>query len=183
MKISELKEYQKVRRPLKDELGNRLYEEINFYKAYNLNEKNLNRRLFSKIIDISFALIIQILISKFEFLNTDNLLITLLILFVLTISISSILETTLGSSFGKIILDLEVVNDNCKHLTLIQSFQKNIYSFGLFLIIFFQHLVVGTIDFYNKWLKKNSFYIIRRTKKDEIKQMMKAQNPLNTQVD
>lgn len=172
MKISELKEYKKVNRPSRDELGKRIYEEIEFEKPYDPTDKSLNRRLFSKIIDLLFAIIIQTSLSNIGLINTENLLFDILIIIVLTVLISTIMEMLFGSSLGKLIFNLEVINDDCEHLSLKKSLFKNVYSLPIILFFLFSHGVVEFSDYYTNWLKRNSIYIIRRKEKSVIIQMM-----------
>ena len=118
MKISELKIYQKVNRPSSDEFGNRVYEEIEFEKNFDPTEKSLNRRFFSKIIDLLFAIIIEVFLLKFGFITTENIFYDLLIILGIMIFVSTIMESFIGSSVGKLIFNLEVINDDCEHLTI-----------------------------------------------------------------
>ncbi len=180
MKISELKIYQKVNRPSRDELGNRIYEEIEFEKTYDPTDKSLNRRFFSKIIDLSFAIIIKISLSNFGFVITENLLFDLLIIIALMILTSSIMESLIGSTLGKLIFNLEVINDECEHLTFKKSIYKNTLSFGIIFSFFFSQIVVEFADFYTEWLRKRSIYVIRRTEKNVIMKMMKLKVEPNT---
>ncbi len=172
MKISELKEFQKVKRPSRDQYGNRIYEEVEFEKLYDPSETSLNRRFFSKLMDIAFAIAVQISLSKIGLIETSSLWFDLGILLVLIILTSSLMEWTIGSSFGKLLFNLEVVNDYCKSLSLKRSMYKNIFSFGIIFVLFFSHVTVGFSGFYTKWLKKRSIYVIRRTERTVIKKMM-----------
>jgi|SRR5690606_26405565 len=175
MKISELKTYQKINRPSSDKFGNRVYEEIEFEKKYDPTDKNPNRRFFSKIIDLLFAIIIEVSLTKFGFIITENIFYDLLIVLGIMIFISTIMESLIGSSLGKLIFNLEVINDDCEHLTLQKSIYKNTLSFGIVFSFFFSQIAVELVDFYTEWLRKKSIYVIQKSEKNIIKKMMKAQ--------
>lgn len=172
MKISELKEFRKVNRPTKEFVnGKRVYEEIEFEIKYDPNIKNSSYRLFAKIVDISIGIgLLSFLISN----NLIELKSTIYFLPLFLILQNSILESVFGSSIGKLIFWIEVVNDECRHVNLLKSFERNIYSFLLiFSIPFLKGNIISTIiDYYDRKMKEKFFYVISKRNKRKILKML-----------
>jgi RDD family len=172
MKISELKETREVNRPRKDSFGKRVYEKMKFELKLNWKDKYINRRLFSKVIDITFVIFLQTLIYRIGFINPENYLLDFLIFVAFMFLMNSILESLIGFSLGKLIFNLRVINDNCQNISLIKSLNKNLLSIGTLLLLPFSHLFVGLGDYYQNWLIKKKIYIVTtQVKKNLIKKI------------
>ncbi|QSS96662.1 RDD family protein [Psychroflexus sp. ALD_RP9] len=171
MKISELTEFRKVNRPTKKIIdGKRVYEKIEFELKYDPNIKNDSYRLFAKILDILIGIIILYFLVKNDIIKLTP---TIYFLPVFLIFLNSVLETILGSSIGKLILWIEVVNDKCEHLNLLKSIERNFYSFLLFFSFpILRSASADTIDYYDKKMKEKHIYFISKREKRKIKAML-----------
>lgn len=171
LKISELKEIRKVNRPTKKIIdGKRVYEEIEFEIRYDPNIRNDSYRLFAKIIDILIGIIILYFLVNKHFIELTP---TVYFLPVFLIFLNSVLESIFGSSIGKLILWIEVVNDKCKHLNILKSFERNFYSFLLFFSIpFLRSASADTLDYYDKKMKEKYIYFISKREKEKIMAML-----------
>lgn len=90
------------------------------------------------------------------------------------------MESIFGSSIGKFILWIEVVNDKCEHLTLLKSVERNFYSFLLFFSFpILRGALADTLDYYDKKMEKEHIYIISKRKKRRIKAMLNKKTTPN----
>lgn len=121
-KISELKVKKIIHRPTQhfDEIGNRLYNTFEYdlpYKAYY--EGSERQRLFAKLIDISP----YILVGYYGF-HEDIFLVVLLSIFMVIIS-GSIVEAIWGTTFGKKIFKMKIVDDFGENPSILKSLARN----------------------------------------------------------
>lgn len=175
LKISELTEFRKVNRPTKKIIdGKRVYEKIEFELKYDPNIKNDSYRLFAKILDILIGIFLLYLLIKNDVIKLTP---TVYFLPFFLIFLNSVMESIFGSSIGKFILWIEVVNDKCEHLTLLKSVERNFYSFLLFFSFpILRGALADTLDYYNKKMEKKHIYIISKRKKRRIKAMLNKKN-------
>ncbi|WP_312077416.1 RDD family protein [Chryseobacterium sp.] len=133
MKISDLKERRIIRRATRDfDLeGNRIYNEFEYDFTYNPTEKGSEReRLYAKLIDLSlFILFFCFILSKtFVFLLFFSIAAVLIS--------GSISETFFGTTLGKKIFKLKVIDEQRDHPRMIRSICRNILSFANFWPVF-----------------------------------------------
>lgn len=175
MRISELTEKKIIHRPTQrfDEYGNRIYEEYEYDFKYNPISKNINSyRLFAKIIDIlPFCLIFHYCFHKIPFYSFLYSIPVIMLL-------GAISESITGTTIGKKIFRLKVIDDFGNYPKFPKSLARNI----LCLINFFpsfhdkqdQAGVWYTAMNFNMQLN-NQFcktYIIKESKLLEIKEKL-----------
>lgn len=172
MKISELYLLKTIKRKEKEK-GTVLIQEKIFKIPFNPNVDILWKRALAKAIDSFLATVILVSFYKLGLLSTNETYIIIPILMFLFLIIS-LTEPWIGSTPGKLILGLEVVNDNCQKLSFSFSIIKNFY--GYFLIIISLGRAHTFIEFYNHWQAKKNFYVIRKKDKVFIRQLMEGKN-------
>lgn len=123
MKISELKEKRIIHRPTRsfDEWGNRIYDEFEYEFTYNPTHKgNERERLFAKVIDMIPFFIL--------FIFVFHLPVILGIIFSIPcVIISGIFcEWYFGTTLGKKIFKLKILDDNGNQPDFVKSLQRNI---------------------------------------------------------
>ncbi|WP_193810634.1 RDD family protein [Kaistella flava (ex Peng et al. 2021)] len=179
MKISELKESKTIRRPTKafDKSGNRIYEELQYDFPFR-EIQNLfgSERLFSKIIDILPLFLILHVFFHFELLHSFLYAIPAVIIS------GTILETIFGSTLGKKIFDLKVIDDFGRFPNFSKSLKRNL----LCLI----NLFPSFYDFQSKssgvWLTGVNFnmqlnnkfcktYVVKSKVAEKIKEMLNSE--------
>lgn len=140
MKISELKEIKTIRRPTKaiDEKGHRVFEEVQVEVniAAIFKEKNW-QRYFAKLIDLFLLIIVLYLLFEIHFFLIFCGAI------ILNIILGAISESVWGSTIGKKIFNLRVVNDFGENPALHQSLIRNflfVLTFDGSLSLLFQKL-------------------------------------------
>lgn len=173
MKISELNIKKTVTRPTRNYRFDGSKETLTFEIPYNPNIDILFQRCFAKIIDMTLILAIIVGLSFLgikEIFNTP-----LLIPFFLlgNIIIYPLIESLTGTTLGKMIFGLTVINDNCEKISVKFSIVKG-------LVISF-HILRGIIrrpyiEDYEKWQAEMKFYVIKRKEKLKIKVMLKQQS-------
>lgn len=169
MKVSDLKDYYKVNRPAKDIDGNRVYVEKEIEVDYNPRFKNDIIRYLATFIDITVVLIILVYFAQNDGVKSYILLFLPLILLVL----NSLLESLLGTSIGKLILGIEVINDDAQHLSIFNSFKRNLLKIILFIpMLFLDEILFGSLDYFDEKMVKHGFYVIARKEKTNIIQRL-----------
>ncbi len=180
MKISELKEIKTIRRPTQvfDESGNRIYErkDFEFKVSSSIKEKGVER-FFAKLIDITpYFLILYFLLNIHWFK-------ALLISVLLVIVTGAVFEALLGTTLGKYLFKLKVLDDDGKKPSFFKSLKRNALgllnlfpghsdftddSYGLYgtRVVFSMHLN-------NKW---SQTYVVNNFELQKIKELL-----LNTQ--
>ena len=171
LKISELKEFRTVNRPTGEFIdGERVYEEITFETKYDPNIKKDTYRVIAKMIDIFIGVMIMRFCVLHNWIEVDSVVFALPVFLIL---MNSALETMLGSSVGKLILLIEVVDDDCKKLPILRSFGRNLYSYWLIILSMFRgSMSEKAIDYYDDRMKEKFIYIIPKRDKAKIKAMM-----------
>jgi len=170
MKISELNTVKTVIRKVGKSDSSISNQKKTFKIPYNPNVEILYQRFFSKIIDMGTIIGIIVLLNKYGFLNTNDGYILLPIFFIGTIILIPILESLSGSSFGKILFGLEIVDNNCNKITIPFSIYRNIYLYILLILSLIP--MKNYIEKYEAWQFKNKFYVIKKKNKNRILTMM-----------
>lgn len=129
MRISELKKRKTVRRATRnfDWEGNRIYNEFEYDLPYQTIYKGSEReRLFAKIIDtLPFFLILFFLFHKI-------LVISLLLSIACVIIIDAISESYLGTTLGKKIFNMKVIDDEGNYPNILKSLLRNLLCLANF---------------------------------------------------
>ncbi|MCP1300476.1 RDD family protein [Chryseobacterium sp. S0630] len=179
MKISELKVKKIIHRPTRsfDESGNRIYNEFEFELPYNpVHKGNETERLFAKVIDMAPFIMIIVLIFHQSFV------------FGILLSIPSVIisgafcEGYFGTTFGKRIFNLKVLDDYGRQLDFPISLQRNFLCLANFRPVFTEHtsktVAMGTqtrthmnfsMHLNNKICKT---YVVKESKVKEIQEML-----------
>lgn len=129
MKISELKENRIIRRPTRnfDESGNRIYNEFEYEFPYNpVHKDNETERLFAKIIDmIPFFLL-------FVFVFHLPIIFCVLLAVPCVIISGMFCEWHFGTTLGKKIFKLKILDDHGNQPGFIKSLLRNILCLANF---------------------------------------------------
>lgn len=174
MKISDIKTYRKVNRPFKDKNGNTRYKEIEFEIPYDFKLKNDSFRLFAKIIDIIIVILILNILIDFDIIDLNN---SIYLFPIILFLVNSILETLIGSSIGKLIFRIVVVDEDCNYLTFRKSFIRNLSCVIMILLLSILRATVGSLlEYYDKKLNEKGIYIISRGKMKEITRILDKKN-------
>lgn len=171
MKIADLKEEKIVRRPYTDISGKRKFEEKKFLVPYSTEIENQSYRILSKLIDVALVLSVGFFLEQNNIISLSSLTYLVPIGFLL---LNSILESFIGSSLGKLMLNIAIVNENGKYLTIGKSLFRNTVSSILILLSFLLHNSAGFWTYYDDKLNKNGIYVISRNKISEIRKMLKT---------
>lgn len=122
MKISELKERKIVRRATRnfDLEGNRIYNEFEYDLPYQTIYKRSEReRLFAKIIDMApFFLVFFFIFHKIAILS-------ILFSIICVIIVGAISESYFGTTLGKKIFKMKVINDEGNYPNFLKSLLRN----------------------------------------------------------
>lgn len=183
MKISELKERRIIRRATRnfDSEGNRIYNEFEYDFTYNPTEKGSEReRLYAKLIDLSLFLLL------FYLILSETFVFVLLFSIAAVLIFGSISETVFGTTLGKKIFKLKVIDEHGNHPGLIRSICRNLLSFANFWPVFSDFepepnqywAVSGTKMNFSMHLNNQitKTFIVKESKIPEIKKMLKLQD-------
>lgn len=122
MKISELKERKIVRRATRnfDWEGNRIYNEFEYDLPYQTIYKGSKRqRLFAKVIDILLFFLI------FFFIFHQIAILSLLLSIACVIIFGAISESYIGTTLGKKIFNIKVIDDEGNYPNILKSLLRN----------------------------------------------------------
>jgi hypothetical protein len=179
MKISELKERKTTRRATRDfDLeGRRIYNEFEYdlpYKADFLGSDK--QREWAKIIDILPLFLIFLFIFK------HNLFLSFLISIPTVIILGSITETVWGTTMGKKILKMVVIDDFGNYPDFSKSLKRNILCLSNFYPSFSEYttknVAMGTRTFYRTRMSMHmnnklcKTYIVKESQLSEIKKLL-----------
>lgn len=133
MRISELTEKKIIHRPTRnfDAEGKRIYNEFEYELPYNPTHKgNERERLYAKVIDlIPFFLI-------FHFVFHPVWIFSFFLSVVSVLICGAISETVSGTTFGKKLFKLKVIDDFGNKPNIFKSTLRNILSFANFFSVF-----------------------------------------------
>jgi hypothetical protein len=122
LKISEIKERKIIHRPTLDfdEYGQRIYHAYEYYVTYNPGFKgNETQRLFAKWIDmLVFSLI-------FFYIFHTMVFISILLSILCVIIFGAITETYFGTTLGKKIFRIKVLDDDGNYPNFLKSLKRN----------------------------------------------------------
>ncbi|MEG0759998.1 RDD family protein [Chryseobacterium sp.] len=132
-RISELKERKIIRRATRnfDSDGNRIYNEFEYDLPYNPTHKgNERERLYAKIIDlIPFFLIFHYGFNKIIIISLFFSIVSVLIY-------GTISESIFGTTLGKKLFKLKVIDDFGNYPKILRSLFRNVLSFANFFPVF-----------------------------------------------
>ena len=132
-KISELKIKKTINRPTRqfDVLGKRIYNEFEYDLPYNASFRNNERqRIFAKIIDLlPFFLVFFFIFHHPAFLSILYSIISVILCGTLT-------ETIWGTTLGKKIFRIKVIDDCGNHPKILKSLCRNLLCLATFKLLF-----------------------------------------------
>jgi uncharacterized RDD family membrane protein YckC len=173
-KISEIKIIKTVHRPVFDEYGNRYTEERQFIMKYNPCEESNVNRAFAKLIDL---VIFYIPISFFIYEGPLKLLFST----ILVINYGATLEYLYGTTLGKLIFNLRVVDDNGTKPNFKTSIKRNLLA-PFNLLPDFQTFRFPDVNRETKYdMNLNNrickTYVVRKEKLKEIEELQLKEEP------
>ncbi|MDY0931988.1 RDD family protein [Chryseobacterium sp. CFBP8996] len=132
-RISELKERKIIRRATRnfDSDGNRIYNEFEYEFPYNpIHKGNERERLYAKVIDlIPFFLIFHYGFNKI-------IIVSLFFSISCVLIYGTISESIFGTTLGKKLFKLKVIDDFGNYPKILKSMFRNILSFANFFPVF-----------------------------------------------
>lgn len=186
MKISEIKERKIIHRPTPDfdEYGKRIYHAYEYYLAYNPGFKgNETQRLFAKWIDMAVFTLI------FHFIFNKILIVSILLSIPCVIILGSTTEFYWGTTLGKKIFRMKVIDDEGNYPKLLKSLQRNLLCLANFYPVFSEYTVktvamgrrTGTRMNFSMHLNNKicKTYIVKESKITEIKSLLDVELPKN----
>jgi hypothetical protein len=182
LKISELKIKKIIHRPTRqfDVEGKRIYNEFEYDLPYNASFKNNEKqRIFAKLIDLlPFFLIFYFIFHQHGFLSILYSISSVILLGTLS-------ESTFGTTLGKKIFKIKVIDDFGNYPKITKSFCRNLLCLATFKLIFddyipplnevlkIEHTETNfTIHMNNKVCKT---YIVKESQLWEIRKLLDAQ--------
>ncbi|MDC8104329.1 RDD family protein [Chryseobacterium sp. PTM-20240506] len=186
MKISEIKERKVIHRPTRyfDESGQRIYHAYEYHLPYNPGYKgNETERLFAKWIDmLPFGLIFYFLLHKV-------IVISILLSIPCVIIAGTITEWSWGTTLGKKIFKIKVLDDYGNYPGFLKSFQRNLLCLANFSPVFSEHTTrtiamgrrTGTRVNFSMHMNNTicKTYIVKESKIPEIRDLLKYQGDQN----
>ncbi|GAA4155280.1 hypothetical protein GCM10022217_13290 [Chryseobacterium ginsenosidimutans] len=186
MKISEIKERKIIHRPTPDfdEYGKRIYHAYEYYLAYNPGFKgNETQRLFAKWIDMAVFTLI------FHFIFNKVLIVSILLSIPCVIMFGTITEFYWGTTLGKKIFRMKVIDDEGNYPKLLKSLQRNLLCLANFYPVFSEYTVktvamgrrTGTRMNFSMHLNNEicKTYIVKESKIDEIRSLLDIEQHQN----
>lgn len=172
MNISDLTETKIVRRPYTDEFGNRKLGVEEFEVKYNYKIENDSFRILAKVIDIVLVALFLHYLALHNIISIASIIYIFPIFFIL---LNSILESLLGSSLGKLLLNIAVVNEKAEYLSFFKSLHRNTVIVANILVFAIVHSHAHFFwEFLDKKYRDYNIYIIARRKRKEIKRMLNS---------
>ena len=182
MKISELKIKKIIHRPTRnfDAEGKRIYEEFEYILPYNASyEGNERDRIVAKLIDmLPFFMVFLLIFSQNGFIALGYSILGAILL-------GTITETLWGTTFGKKILNIKVIDDQGNYPKILRSFVRNLLCLGTFKLLFndyipplneilkIEHRETNfTMHMNNKLCKT---YIVKENKVAEIRKLLEGE--------
>lgn len=178
MKISEIKERKIIHRPTLsfDEYGKRIYHTYEYHLPYNPGFKgNETQRLFAKWIDMFFFFLI------FFYLFHIIPILSILLSIPCVIIFGTISEYYLGTTLGKKIFRIKVIDDDGNYPNLLKSLKRNFLCLANFSPIFSEYTYKsamgrrsGTHMNFSMHLNNKicTTYIVKENKIAEIKSLV-----------
>ena len=186
MKISEIKERKVIHRPTLDfdEYGERIYHAYEYYLPYNPGFKgNETQRLFAKWVDMAvFSLIFYYLFHKVVFMSV-------LLSIPCVIISGAITETYFGTTLGKKIFRMKVIDDEGNYPDFFKSLKRNLLCLTNLFPIFSEYTSRSSamgrqsgVQMNFRMYLNNKFcktYIVKESKIPEIKSLLDVEQPKN----
>lgn len=184
MKISEIKERKIIHRPTPDFdlYGKRIYHAYEYYQAYNPGFKgNETQRLFAKWLDMAVFTLL------FHFLFNKVLIVSLILSVPCVIICGAITEFYFGTTLGKKIFSIKVIDDEGKYPGFIKSVRRNVLCLANFSPVFSEYAEKAfaggrrrgtgmnfSMHLNNKICKT---YIVKESKISEIRSLLQVEDP------
>ncbi|MCJ8152696.1 RDD family protein [Chryseobacterium sp. SSA4.19] len=186
MKISEIKERKIIHRPTLnfDEYGKRIYHTYEYYLPYNPGFKgNETQRLLAKWIDM------VVFIFIFHFMFNRMLILSILFSIPCVIISGAVTEFYFGTTLGKKIFKMKVIDDEGNYPKLSKSFLRNGLCLSNFKPVFSEYsrktVAMGSrsgIQMNFSMHLNNTIcrtYVVKESKLNEIKSLLDTEQPLN----
>lgn len=183
MKISEIKERKIIHRPTLsfDEYGKRIYHTYEYHLPYNPNFKgNETQRLFAKWIDmLVFSLI-------FFYIFHIALIVSILLSIPCVIIFGTIREYYFGTTLGKKIFRIKVIDDDGNYPSFFKSLKRNFLCLANLYPVFSEYSTktsmgrrTGTQMNFSMHLNNKicTTYIVKESKIAEIKSLVDQEQP------
>ena len=184
MKISEIKERKVIHRPTLDfdRYGKRIYHAYEYYLPYNPGFKgNETQRLFAKWIDMA------IFSALFYYLFHENILISIGLSIPAVIISGAITESYLGTTFGKKIFRMKVIDDEGNYPAFFHSLKRNLLCLVNLFPIFTEYSSKTVAMGQRTGIQMNfrmhlnnkicTTYIVKESKMEEIKSVLDTEHP------
>lgn len=137
MKVSELKEKKLIHRPTQnfDLAGNRIYDVFEYNLPVKTNyDGNEGERIFAKLIDsIPFFL-------TFYFIFDLSPILSVLFLIPSVIILGSVTETVFGTTLGKKVFKIKVIDDSANNPAILKSLCRNTLCLAVFYMLFAEYI-------------------------------------------
>ncbi|MBD8081315.1 RDD family protein [Chryseobacterium caseinilyticum] len=137
MNVSELKEKKLIHRPTQnfDLAGNRIYDVFEYNLPVKTNyDGNERERIFAKLIDsIPFFL-------TFYFIFGLSPILSALLLIPSVILFGSVTETVFGTTLGKKVFKIKVIDDSANNPAIFKSFLRNTLCLVVFYMLFADYI-------------------------------------------
>lgn len=179
-RISELKERKIIRRATRnfDSDGNRIYNEFEYdfpYKVEFLGNEKL--RILAKIIDAIPLFLV------FFFYFQQPAILSLIFLIPSVILLGAVLETFFGTTLGKKILKLKVIDDNGNYPKILKSLWRNFLCLVVFYPVFDDYIPMAPNEILGIEHKETNFtmhmnnklcktYIVKERQLLEIRKLL-----------
>jgi len=180
VKISELKEVKIIQRPTQnfDENGNRIYEEERFEQPFisTIQEKYW-LRYFAKLIDL-----LPILIT-FHFIFKQHFFLSFCYSVVIVIILGAVSESLLGTTLGKWIFNLKVIDNYGNNPKVHQSLIRGLLTFltidaNVSNLCYKLIRKFGTMTFWtsHKNNEKTMIYVLNKSEYRKMKELLSAKH-------
>ncbi|WP_346984782.1 RDD family protein [Chryseobacterium sp. POE27] len=186
MKISEIKERKVIYRPTPDfdRYGKRIYHAYEYYLPYNPGFKgNETIRLFAKWIDMAIFAII------FFYLFNKNPVEAVLLSIPCVIVSGAITEYYYGTTLGKKIFRIRVIDDEGNNPSLFTSLKRNFLCLANFYPVFSEYTSKTVAMGWRRGPQVNfsmnlnnkicTTYIVKESRMEEIRSLLDSEQPEN----
>ncbi|SMP10845.1 RDD family protein [Chryseobacterium profundimaris] len=185
MKISEIKERKVIHRPTLDfdRYGKRIYHAYEYYLPYNPGFKgNETQRLFAKWIDLALFSVL------FYYLFNEKLLMSIAISIPVVIISGAITESYFGTTSGKKIFRMKVIDDEGKYPAFLHSLKRNFLCLANLFPIFTEYSSrtalgsnTGIHMNFRMYLNNKicTTYVVKESKMEEIRSLLDVDQPRN----
>ncbi|MDR6923786.1 RDD family protein [Chryseobacterium sp. 2987] len=183
MKISETKEKKIIHRPTRyfDEQGNRIYNSFEYDLPYNPSYKDSERkRVFAKLIDMLPFFLIFLIIGK------EIAIVSFIYSIPCVIIFGAISETYWGTTLGKKVFKMKVIDDFGNYPRFLKSLSRNFLCLINFFPVFTDYIppahhtweAEGTRMNFSMHLNNTicKTYIVQESRIKEIKAMLQQKN-------